>query len=68
MIRKYISKMTLDDVKNMALKQGIILDDNEVSNVYKYIKSNYNSFFIKLFMMLKNWLVLLIIINLWIYI
>lgn len=45
MIRKYISKMTLDDVKNMALKQGIILDDNEISNVYKYIKSNYNIFF-----------------------
>lgn len=45
MIRKYISKMTLDDVKNMALKQGIVLADNEVSNVYKYIKSNYNSFF-----------------------
>lgn len=45
MIRKYISKMTLDDVKNMALKQGIVLADNEVSNVYKYIKSNYNIFF-----------------------
>lgn len=45
MIRRYISKMTLDDVKNLTLKQGIVLNDKEVKNVYSYIKNNYNDFF-----------------------
>lgn len=45
LIYEYIKRMTKDDVKNMAMKQNIILSDKEVDNVYYYIKDNYKEFF-----------------------
>ena len=44
-IREYVKKMTYDDVRNVALKNGIVLDNEEVVSIYKYIKNNYANYF-----------------------
>ncbi len=43
-MRMYLKKLTLDDVKNISLKNNIILNDIELLDVYNYIKSNYNDY------------------------
>ena len=43
LIEEYVNRMRLDDVNNFALKQGIILDDEELNIIFKYIKDNYKT-------------------------
>ena len=40
-ILKYIKNLTPDDVYTYACKKDIILNSQELSGVYKYIKDNY---------------------------
>ena len=43
LIEEYVNRMRIDDVNNFALKQGIILDDEELNIIFKYIKDNYKT-------------------------
>lgn len=43
LISEYVNKMTLDDVNNFALKNGIILKDTEVKLIYDHIKNNWRT-------------------------
>ena len=43
LISEYVSKMTLEDVNNFALKNGIILKDTEVKLIYDHIKNNWRT-------------------------
>ena len=40
-IYEYINRMKKDDFNNLLLKEGIVLDDDEVTVAYNYIKENY---------------------------
>ena len=40
-IYEYINRMKKDDFINLLLKEGIVLDDDEVPVAYNYIKENY---------------------------
>lgn len=40
-IYEYINRMKKDDFINLLLKEGIVLDDDEVTVAYNYIKENY---------------------------
>lgn len=39
LIEEYVNRMKKEDVNNFALKQGIILDKEELDIIYNYIKS-----------------------------
>lgn len=43
LIEKYIKNMTIDDVKNFALKKGANLSENELIFTFNFIKSNYQN-------------------------
>lgn len=43
LISEYVSRMTLDDVNNFALKNGIILKDDEVKLIFNHIKNNWRT-------------------------
>ena len=43
LISEYINRMTLDDVNNFAIKNGIILKEDEVKLIYNHIKSNWRT-------------------------
>lgn len=43
-IEKYINNMTIDDVKNFALKKGANLSESELTFTYNFIKNNYKNF------------------------
>lgn len=40
-IYEYINRMKKEDFNNLLLKEGIILDDDEVDTAFNYIKNNY---------------------------
>lgn len=40
-IYEYINRMKKEDFNNLLLKEGIILDDDEVDTAFNYIKDNY---------------------------
>lgn len=40
-IKEYINKLTLNDIKNIALNEEIILSDNDSKVIFTFIKSNY---------------------------
>ena len=40
LIEDYVKRINIGDVERFALKQGIILDKDELTIVYNYIKSN----------------------------
>lgn len=42
-IENYMSKLKKNDIENFALKENIILDDEELNNIYNYVKSNYKN-------------------------
>lgn len=44
LISEYINRLKKDDVNRFALKQGIVLDNDEIDLVYDYIKNNYKTF------------------------
>ncbi len=43
-IKKYVSNMSIDDLKNIALKNDIVLNNREALASYNYIKSNCNNY------------------------
>lgn len=43
LINEYVNRMTLEDVNNFALKNGIILKDKEVKVIYDHIKNNWRT-------------------------
>ena len=43
LISEYVNRMTLEDVNNFALKNGIILKDKEVKVIYDHIKNNWRT-------------------------
>lgn len=40
-IYEYVRRLTKKDIAMFALRQGIILDNNELDILYSYIKKNY---------------------------
>lgn len=40
-IYEYINRMKKEDFNNLLLKEGIVLDDEEVDTAFNYIKNNY---------------------------
>ncbi len=44
-IYEYLKKLSVNDVKKIALNQNINLSDKEAIDVYNYIKNNYDKFF-----------------------
>lgn len=43
LIQEYINRLTKSDIERFSLKQGIVLDKEELDIVYNYIKSNYKT-------------------------
>ena len=43
LIEEYVNRLTLKDIENFALKQGIVLDKDELNIIYTYIKKNYKT-------------------------
>ncbi len=43
LISEYVNRMTLEDVNNFALKNGIILKDNEIKLIYDHIKNSWHT-------------------------
>ena len=43
LISEYVNRMQKQDVNNLALKQGITLDNEELDIIYNYIKNNYKT-------------------------
>lgn len=43
LITEYVKRMTKEDINRFSLKQGIILDNEELDIVYNYIKDNYKT-------------------------
>ena len=44
-IKKYIKNISKNDIYNLALKQNIILNNNEIEKIYNYIQKNYKKYF-----------------------
>ena len=42
-IENYVNRLTKDDIRRFALKQGITLGNDEVACIYTYIKKNYKN-------------------------
>ncbi len=43
-MRIYLKKLSLEDLKRIAVKNDIFLNDNELISTYNYIKNNYNDY------------------------
>lgn len=43
LIKNYISKLTLQDIENFALKHGIELNNDELNLVENYIKNDWHT-------------------------
>jgi hypothetical protein len=43
LIREYVKRLTLDDVKMFSEKKGIELNDNETNIIYDYIKKYWRT-------------------------
>ena len=43
LIEEYVNRLTRNDIERFALKQGIVLDNDELNIVYNYIKKNYKT-------------------------
>lgn len=44
LIEDYVKRINIGDVERFALKQGIILDKDELTIVYDYIRKDYKTF------------------------
>ena len=44
LIEDYVKRLNIGDVEKFALKQGIILDKDELTIVYDYIRREYKTF------------------------
>lgn len=45
LLKIYIKNLSLSDIKKIAYKHNILLNDNETSCVFNYIKDNYDNYF-----------------------
>jgi len=45
LVKNYVSKMTLEDVKKFAIKNGIYLSEEEADFVYRFVKRNYEAIY-----------------------
>ncbi|HBA37670.1 MAG TPA: hypothetical protein DCY94_03020 [Firmicutes bacterium] len=45
LIKNYVSKMKIEDVRKFALKNGIELSDSELDFVYRFVKKNYEALY-----------------------
>ena len=43
LIEDYIKRLNVSDIERFALKQGIVLDKDELEIIYKYIKKDYKT-------------------------
>lgn len=43
LVEKYIKNMTMEDVRNFALKKNANLSENELAFTYNFIKNNYQN-------------------------
>ncbi len=43
LIKRYIDKMSMDDLNNFALKNNVSLSQEELSFTYSYVKKNYET-------------------------
>ncbi|HIS91215.1 MAG TPA: hypothetical protein IAC20_06150 [Candidatus Faecisoma merdavium] len=43
LISEYISKITMEDINNFALKNGINLNDKELEIIYNHVKNNWRT-------------------------
>ncbi len=43
-IKKYIQRLTKEDIYKFANKENLTLTNNEIDIIYYYIKNKYNSF------------------------
>ena len=43
LIEEYVNRMRIEDVNKFALRQGIILNDDELNIIFTYIKNNYKT-------------------------
>jgi hypothetical protein len=44
LIKEYINRMTLKDIKDFALKEGITITDEENQIIFDYIKAYWRTF------------------------
>ena len=44
LISEYIKKMSLNDIKNFAIKKNISINDTDAIILYTYAKNNYQDF------------------------
>lgn len=45
LIKKYVERLTKEDIKNYAVKEGIVLTDKENTIIYDYIKKYWRTFY-----------------------
>ena len=43
LIEDYIKRLNISDIERFAIKQGIVLDQEELNIVYNYIKKEYKT-------------------------
>ena len=43
LIEEYVNRMQKEDVNKFALRQGIILNEEELDTIFSYIKNNYKT-------------------------
>ena len=43
LIEEYVNRMKKDDINKFALKQGIILNEEELDTIFTYVKNNYKT-------------------------
>ena len=44
-IKNYIENITINDINNYLSNHDILVNDNELSFIYKYIKNNWETIF-----------------------
>ena len=44
LISEYVKRLRREDVNNFALKQGIVLDEDELDVIFGYVKKDYKTF------------------------
>lgn len=57
LIQKYINTITIEDIKNFAIKNKMPISDNEALIIYNFIKKYYNEVLNKndqIFLLLKD--------------
>ncbi len=45
LIKNYVDKMTIEDIKNFAIKNNIFLSDKELDFTFSFIKRNYEALY-----------------------